>query len=144
MDCLACERIEQIKHGSNRYFVAELKASYAVLADDQRYVGHSILLLKDHQEHLHKLETEQQSLLSEDLMLAANAVVDVFDPVRINYECLGNGLPHIHWHVIPRYNWDPDPVRPIWVRPKKERAVGVESETLKRMVEDLRRALATR
>ena len=27
---------------------------------------------------------------------------DGFDPVKINYELLGNQLPHIHWHVIPR------------------------------------------
>ena len=40
----------------------------------------------------------------------AAAIRAVFDPKRINYECLGNIQPHVHWHLIPRYEGDhPDP-----------------------------------
>ena len=32
----------------------------------------------------------------------------------MNYELLGNTVPHLHWHVVPRHDWDLNPKRPIW------------------------------
>ncbi|MDH5429831.1 MAG: hypothetical protein OEY57_16840, partial [Nitrospirota bacterium] len=29
-------------------------------------------------------------------------------------ELLGNQVPHMHWHVIPRLGSDPDPFLPVW------------------------------
>jgi diadenosine tetraphosphate (Ap4A) HIT family hydrolase len=138
MTCLICDRIEQIREQKNAFFVAELKESYAVLADDQRYVGYTVLLLKDHVEHLHELSQERQLSLFQDVSDVTSAMVAAFDPLRINYECLGNSLAHIHWHVIPRYDWDPDPTRPIWVRSKEERQAGVSPDELPRLVSKLR------
>lgn len=35
------------------------------------------------------------------------------DPVKLNYDLLGNLLPHLHTHVIPRYADDPKPGWPF-------------------------------
>lgn len=142
MSCLACDRIAGIRAGTNPYFVAELPEAFVVLADDQRYEGWSILLLKDHAEHLADLPVDRQTNLFADVAHAAAAVRHAFAPVRINYECLGNGLPHIHWHVIPRYAWDPQPGWPVWVRPVEERAVGVEPDRLRTLVTRMQSTLA--
>jgi diadenosine tetraphosphate (Ap4A) HIT family hydrolase len=32
----------------------------------------------------------------------------------MNVESLGNVMPHLHWHVIPRYKTDPRWGAPIW------------------------------
>ena len=37
-----------------------------------------------------------------------------FKPFKLNYEALGNGTPHVHWHLVPRYESDPHPRGPIW------------------------------
>ena len=71
-------------------------------------------------------------------LLTAQAVRKGFAPVRINYECLGNTLAHIHWHVIPRFEWDPQPESPIWVRSKEERNIGVEPERLAFLLDKMR------
>lgn len=141
MTCMACDRIRLIQDQKNAFFVAELKESYAVLADDQRYVGYTILLLKDHVEHLHELSQERQLSLFQDVSDVANAVVAAFHPLRLNYECLGNSLAHIHWHVIPRYDWGPEPTSPIWVRSKEERGAGVAPDVLPELVSKLRAEL---
>ena len=138
MTCLACDRVQQIREQRNEFFVAELKESYVVLADDQRYVGYTILILKDHVEHLHELTQERRLSLFKDVTDVADSVVAAFHPLRLNYECLGNSLVHIHWHVIPRYEWDPEPTRPIWVRPEEERKVGVAPDVLSELVSKLR------
>ena len=36
-----------------------------------------------------------------------------FDPVKLNYLTLGNIVPHLHTHVVPRYRDDPAPGGPI-------------------------------
>jgi len=42
------------------------------------------------------------------------ALTKIFDVGKINSELLGNQVPHIHWHVIPRLKSDPDPLNPVW------------------------------
>ena len=128
MDCLACQRIAQIRAGANPFFIAELSESLAVLHDHQPYEGWCVLLLKDHHEHLHLLPPARRARLAEDMARTGVAIAAAFAPNRINYECLGNQLAHIHWHVIPRYGpgRDPDPKMAVWVRPAAELQRGVE------------------
>jgi diadenosine tetraphosphate (Ap4A) HIT family hydrolase len=122
MNCLACERIEQIKAGTNTNFIAELSESFVVLADDQGFAGWCVLHLKDHAEHLAGLPLQRQARLWDDVAIVTNAMNRALNPapVRINYECLGNLLHHIHWHVIPRYANDAEPTKPVWGRSKEE------------------------
>lgn len=47
-------------------------------------------------------------------------------PIRINYECLGNVVAHVHWHLIPRRASDPDPGATVWVRPAPETDCGCD------------------
>jgi diadenosine tetraphosphate (Ap4A) HIT family hydrolase len=50
----------------------------------------------------------------EEVNLVANTLAQVYEAKKINYELLGNQLPHIHWHVIPRLANDPAPLEPVW------------------------------
>jgi diadenosine tetraphosphate (Ap4A) HIT family hydrolase len=43
--------------------------------------------------------------------------VSVTQPDHINVESLGNVVPHLHWHIIPRYVDDPRWGMPIWTTP---------------------------
>ena len=47
----------------------------------------------------------------------AAALHRAFNPTKINYELLGNMVPHMHWHVVPRFTTDPLWPRPIWSEP---------------------------
>ncbi len=50
----------------------------------------------------------------EEVSRIANILAQVYQAKKINYELLGNQLPHIHWHVIPRLATDPAPLEPVW------------------------------
>jgi diadenosine tetraphosphate (Ap4A) HIT family hydrolase len=50
----------------------------------------------------------------EEVNLVAKVVAQVFEAKKMNYELLGNQLPHIHWHVIPRLANDPAPLELVW------------------------------
>ena len=41
------------------------------------------------------------------------AVERCFAPAKVNYLTLGNGVPHLHTHVVPRPWTDPAPHRPL-------------------------------
>ena len=135
-DCSACQRIAQCRAGTNPFFIAELSESVVVLHDHQSYEGWCVLLLKDHAEHLHVLSIERQQRLAADVGRVAAAIATVFSPNRINYECLGNQLAHVHWHVIPRYSAprDPDAKNVVWVRPAGELQCSVEAKKRDEMI----------
>jgi len=47
----------------------------------------------------------------------ARALTHVFEPCHLNYNLLGNLVPHVHTHIVPRYVDDPCPNTPLspWV-----------------------------
>jgi len=44
---------------------------------------------------------------------AAQAIERVFNPAKMNFQLLGNAVPHLHAHIVPRHYGDPAPGRPI-------------------------------
>ncbi len=104
--CIICERIEMIKKGTNPYFVKELDTGYVVLGDHQHFTGYTLFLLKEHQTELFDLESSVKARFLEEMTLTAKAVSRAFGAEKMNYECLGNGDAHIHWHLFPRITGD--------------------------------------
>ncbi|MGD9688900.1 MAG: HIT family protein [Phycisphaerales bacterium] len=146
-ECPACRRLERVRRGDDPFLVAELRESVVLLHRHQRYEGWCSLWLKDHHEHLGLLPIERQRGLAEDVVQVAGAMHRAFDvpgpgarPIRINYECLGNVVPHVHWHLIPRRASDPDPGATVWVRPAEETDCGCDDATRSRLLAALRGA----
>lgn len=99
MSCLICERIEMIKEGKNPYFVMELETGYVVMGDHQHFKGYTLFLCKEHVTELHYLSRDFKLKYLEEMSIVAEAVYNVFKPEKMNYELLGNGDTHVHWHL---------------------------------------------
>ncbi len=41
-------------------------------------------------------------------------MIDLLRPAKINLASLGNVVPHLHWHVVARFEWDSHFPQPIW------------------------------
>ncbi len=141
MPCPACDRLDRSRAGRDPDFVAALAESSVFLADEQAYPGYCLLLAQDHADALDEMPIERQVRLWEDVARLASALRKELAPARLNYACLGNFLTHVHWHVIPRYADDPEPLHPIWVRPLAERRVSLPGTERQALVGRLRRAL---
>lgn len=120
MGCLVCERIEMIKKGINPYFVIELETGYVVIGDHQHFKGYTLFLCKEHSIELHFLQKEYKMKYLEEMSLVAEAVYNVFKPEKLNYELLGNGDTHLHWHLFPRIAGDTPTKGPVWWMPVEE------------------------
>jgi diadenosine tetraphosphate (Ap4A) HIT family hydrolase len=129
-----------VRAGNDPGLIAELRESYALVHKHQRYLGWCTLWLKDHHEHLGLLPAERQARLAADVADAAAAMHRAFSPLRINYECLCNVVPHLHWHLIPRRADDPDPRATVWVRPAQETECGADPGTIGRVADRMRAA----
>ena len=62
----------------------------------------------------------------------------------MNYECLGNAEPHVHWHLLPRYENDEMRRGPIWLRPESERKVILDENDRRALIGSIRRQVAAR
>jgi diadenosine tetraphosphate (Ap4A) HIT family hydrolase len=50
-----------------------------------------------------ELSSEERSLFFEDVVAVGKALSAIYLPLKLNYQMLGNMVPHLHCHVIPRY-----------------------------------------
>ncbi|MDH5667333.1 MAG: HIT family protein [Nitrospira sp.] len=96
------------------HFIADLGLSKAYLHDDQFFPGWTVIVLRHHATELFHLTSAERMQLMEDVTTIARVLLQVYDAKKINYELLGNQLPHIHWHIIPRLTNDPAPLEPVW------------------------------
>jgi diadenosine tetraphosphate (Ap4A) HIT family hydrolase len=117
--CNFCKEIADIKKEDNPFFVAELETGYVVMSWYQYFKGYTIFILKSHSTELHKLKSDLRDKFLCEMSLVAEAVYRAFKPKRLNYAKLGNGDPHLHWHIIPRYGTDPKPGNTIWAISKR-------------------------
>ena len=120
MGCLICERIGQIERGENPYFVCALSTGYVVLGDHQRFQGYTLFLCKRHVTELYQLPWGFRTRFLQEMSLVAEAVAAVYHPEKMNYELLGNGDTHLHWHLFPRVSGDTTQPGPVWWLPREE------------------------
>ncbi len=104
--CLVCDRIKTIQNKTNLYFVKELETGYVVIGDHQHFKGYTLFLCKEHKTELFELDHETKIKFLEEMSLVAEAVSKAFGAEKMNYELLGNGDTHLHWHLFPRVNGD--------------------------------------
>lgn len=97
--------------------IGELGASVAYLHDDQFFPGWVVLVLKRHARELFELDAAERAAMMDDVVRVARVLDATFSPRKINYACLGNQVPHVHWHVVPRLSADPLPLEPVWAVP---------------------------
>ncbi len=69
---------------------------------------------------------EFSSLSPDERNACMNAVVAVeqvlreqLKPTKINLAALGNAVPHLHWHVVARFDWDSHFPGSVWAAPQR-------------------------
>lgn len=84
--------------------VCELDASTLYLFKEQTYKGRCVLAYKkEHKKEIFELSDEELTLFTKDVARVAKAVSKAFNPGKINYGAYGDKMPHIHFHIVPKY-----------------------------------------
>lgn len=144
--CGICALIERCRVGSYADFVAELPHSFVILGDAQFYRGYCVVLARRHVNEVHLMPPEEARALLDETVAVGRAIALVARPFKLNYECLGNLEPHVHWHVFPRAETDAMRAAPVWLRSEAERKVALENSDRRELIRsiglDLRRQIA--
>lgn len=123
--CFICDRINMIREGINPYLVRELETGYVVMGDNQHFKGYTLFLCKEHKTELFQLDHSTKMKFLEEMSIVAEAVSKAFHAEKMNYELLGNGDTHLHWHLFPRKegdieNYGNNGKGPVWWYPMEK------------------------
>jgi diadenosine tetraphosphate (Ap4A) HIT family hydrolase len=136
--------IERMRDGLFPDWIAELPRSWLMLGDAQFYRGYCLLLAKQHMTELHAMPRGEAHEVLDEILAVGRALAEVLKPLKLNYECLGNQEPHVHWHIFPRYLADPMRLSPVWARPESERKVALKESDRTELITAIRRELVRR
>jgi len=88
--------------------ICELDASKVYLFKEQTYKGRSVVAYKkEHKNEIFELSEEELIQYTKDVARVAKAISKAFNPGKINYGAYGDKMPHIHFHIVPKYEDKP-------------------------------------
>jgi diadenosine tetraphosphate (Ap4A) HIT family hydrolase len=112
--CAICADNARSEGGAEPWSIARLETGYVRLNPNQYFPGSAFFLTKACVPELHDLDRATRLKHLDEMAEVSAAIFDAVSPRKFNYEALGNGVPHLHWWLTPRYDSDPHPRAPIW------------------------------
>jgi len=113
-----------------------LNASSLGLYNDGRFPGRCLLAFDPHYENLTELDDEDLLAFMRNVRSVGDAIQKATGADRMNYAILGNAVPHVHCHIIPRFfDNDPNPKSTPWSR--NDKAWQMEKERYEKIMADI-------
>lgn len=114
--CFFCQRLAQLGNlPDDEGEVSRLRHSVVLLGQWQFYQGYCVVVARTHATELAHLPDDERHGFLDEMCSVARAIEAAFQPVKLNYELLGNVVPHLHWHIFPRSADDPERLKPVWL-----------------------------
>jgi diadenosine tetraphosphate (Ap4A) HIT family hydrolase len=113
--CPLCSNVNTPGGETNDFniFIADMAMSRLVLDKNQYVKGYCELVCLKHVREPYELPQDEQEQYFDDMMVAGMALEKVFGADKMNFQILGNAVPHLHCHIVPRYYGDAAPNHPI-------------------------------
>jgi diadenosine tetraphosphate (Ap4A) HIT family hydrolase len=110
------EAVANARAGTNDTVICRMESGWVVIGNVQVLPGYCLLLPDPVVPSLNDLTTDDRITYLRDMARIGDALLEVTGAFRINYEILGNTVPELHTHIIPRYAYEPDERRrmPAW------------------------------
>jgi len=106
-DCLYCRKDQRLH--DLMLEIAPLGASMLYLFKEQSHRGRCVVAYRGHVNELFELADPELTAFMRDVARAAQAIKAAFKPNKINYGAYSDKLPHLHMHLVPKYeggvNW---------------------------------------
>lgn len=94
-----------------------------IRVDDPAYPGFCRVVWRAHVAEMSDLAAADRRHLLDVVIATESALRQLMRPHKINLASFGNMVPHLHWHVIPRYTDDRHFPESVWGPPQREGAV---------------------
>jgi diadenosine tetraphosphate (Ap4A) HIT family hydrolase len=109
-------RVEAARAKRNPYVVCQVPSGWVVMGDEQVTPGYCLLLPDPVVPDLNSMHTDARARFLHDMVIIGDALLEVTDAYRIDYEIMGNTEAALHAHIFPRYMSEPEQNRklPAW------------------------------
>lgn len=119
-----------------------------IWADEALYPGFLRVIWNEHVREFSDLSDEDQTLLMKVVVKLERFVLNDMQADKSNVASLGNVVPHLHWHVIPRFTDDAHFPAPVWATAKPEAVLSARQLAIQTdkaaLIQRLARLLSTR
>ena len=126
MSCPLCEKPQEALYASLHFYVIDAK--------DPDYPGYVRIVSTQHKKEMTDLSEEASEAILKALLLTEKVMRDVMRPDKVNLAEFGNMVPHLHWHIIPRYQNDAHFPNSTWG--ERQRTVSAEILEARRLQTD--------
>ncbi len=139
--CTFCEQRALSDHDDafliHRYPLSDLR-----VGQHQYFKGYCVLVLRDHVVEPTDLDPKDQVQFFQELSTASSLLQKTFSPYKMNYACYGNVVPHMHWHLIPRYEHEAARLQPPFCLSEEFKNFPVTPEDARRIAREIRQHIS--
>lgn len=97
------------------------KALRVVHVEEDGFPGYYRVIWNAHVAEFSALTAEEQAACMQAVASVERALIQHLEPTKVNLASLGNQVPHLHWHVVARFEWDTHFPNPIWGESRRAR-----------------------
>jgi diadenosine tetraphosphate (Ap4A) HIT family hydrolase len=101
-------RVDAAKTNRNPAVVCQVSSGWVVMADEQVTPGYCMLLPDPVVSDINSMDREDRIQFLSDMVLIGDALMEVTDAYRINYDINNNADPALCAHIFPRYKSEPE------------------------------------
>jgi diadenosine tetraphosphate (Ap4A) HIT family hydrolase len=107
VDCLLCEPQKETLLWQDR-------RCRVVLMEEADHPGYCRVVWNKHVPEMTDLTKSQRAHYMNVVYVLEQALRRLLKPRKMNLASIGNRIPHLHWHVVPRFEDDAHFPDPIW------------------------------
>ncbi|MCL2657648.1 MAG: HIT family protein [Betaproteobacteria bacterium] len=109
-----------------------------IYAEEAAYPGFCRVIWREHVAEMSDLSRQDRDHLMSLVWATESALRELMHPQKINLASFGNVVPHLHWHVIPRFVDDKHYPEPVWGTVQREGAprIAPAIETLRLAIKE--------
>ena len=83
--------------------VMRLPYSTVYFLRDQKNPGRCVVVYKEHYCELYEIPEPECIRYMIEVRTVSRAVSELYKPDKLNYAIYGDGVPHVHFHIVPKY-----------------------------------------
>ncbi len=106
-NCILCNK-------NTKNIIYQHEMYHILLVEDKYYPGYIQLVINDHIKELTDLNHAKAHEVFDVLLTLEQIIRDIFNPDKVNIAIFGNIVPHLHFHIMPRFKSDRHFPNPIW------------------------------
>ena len=92
-----------------------------VHVEQDGFPGYYRVVWNAHVAEFSALSDAERAECMDAVVCVERALIAHLAPTKVNLAALGNQVPHLHWHVIARFDWDTHFPNPLWGEAQRPR-----------------------